>query len=588
MRTIKRLLQFAGKYQLWILVTLICTLSANALALYLPKLTQRIIDDSIAVKNYQLLPYLCYLLLGLVIIRGFLVFSSGFLTSFVAQRTTFDIRNRLFDHIQRLSFEYHDEAETGQLISRATSDVDALLTFLGDGITNVASNALIFTGVLILCLSMNWELAVVALSTIPMLIVAVFSYSHKIQPVYTAIQDQHGKLAATIQQNLMGIRVVKAFAREDYEISKFAREARTLLERVIISARINAFYGPLMDFIAAVGATFILWYGGMKVVHGELTVGEFVAFNSYLAMIIWPVRLMGWVVNIVQNAIASANRIYEILDTHPETHLRDGTIEMKECRGEVEFRHVSFVYKDGTRALTDINFKANSGEMVAFLGGTGAGKSTIINLIPRFYDPTEGQVLIDGRDAREYKIASLRRFIGIVAQETFLFADTVKENIAYARPGATLEEVIEVAKAANIHDFIMALPQGYDTKIGERGVNLSGGQKQRIAIARALLMNPPILIMDDSTSAVDTETEALIQQALISLTESRTTFVIAQRISTIMRADKIIVLDKGRIVEMGTHQELIGMNGLYTQIYNMQLGARKALIESDSRENGAQ
>lgn len=577
MHTIRRLMQYAKKYWLWILLTLICTLAANGLALYLPKVMQRIIDESIEPKRYALLPVFCYTLIGLSLVKGVLGFGAMYVTSFVAQRTTYDIRNRLFDHIQRLSFTYHDEAETGQLISRSTADVEALLAFLGDGLANMMSNVLIFFGVLILCLKMNWQLALVALSTMPFLVTAVFRYSGRIRPLYTAIQDQYGKMTTAIQQNLVGIRVVKAFAREEYEITKFDKESKELLDRVMVSARVNAFYGPLMDFIAAAGTTFILWYGGRLVVNHELTLGQFVAFNSYLGMIIWPVRIMGWVVNIVQNAVASANRIFEVLDTHPETHLKDGRIQMRDCKGAVEFQNVSFVYHDGSRALSKISFKAEPGEMIAFLGGTGSGKSTIINLIPRFYDATEGKVIIDGHDVREYRLASLRRYIGIVSQETFLFGDTVRGNIAYAHPGAPIEDVIEAAKAANIHDFIDGLPEGYETRIGERGVNLSGGQKQRIAIARALLMNPPILIMDDSTASVDTETESMIQKALISLTESRTTFVIAQRISTIRRANKIVVLDKGHVVEIGTHEELLAKGGLYGKIYNMQLGAQECV-----------
>lgn len=575
MRTIRRLLAFAKRYWHWIFLTFICTLASIGVTLLFPQVVKHIIDDCIEPKKFGLLPRYALGLVGLVVIKGIFHFGQKYLTAYVAHRTIYNIRNRLFDHIQRLSFSYHDEAETGQLISRSITDVDALHAFLGDGLIQLLTNIFIFAGILPICLCMNWKLAVVALSTMPFLAIVVFRFSSKMRPVYTAVQDQHGKLTAAIQQNLMGIRVVKAFAREGHEIGKFATETRELLNRRLLAARLHAFYGPLMDFIAATGTTFILWYGGRQVIEHNLTLGEFVAFNTYLAMLIWPVRMTAMVVDTIQNAIASADRIFEILDTHPETHLKDGRIEMAECKGHVEFRDVSFSYSDGSRVLSSINLEVNPGEMVAFIGPTGSGKSTIINLLPRFYDVTEGAVLIDGVDIRKYRLSSLRQHIGIVSQEAFLFGDTARENIAYARPNAPLDEVIEAAKAANIHDFIESLPDGYDTRIGERGVNLSGGQKQRVAIARALLMNPPILILDDSTSSVDTETEALIQNALVSLTESRTTFVIAQRLSTVKRANKIVVLDKGRIVECGAHEELLANDGLYTEIYKLQFGGQE-------------
>jgi ATP-binding cassette subfamily B protein len=410
------------------------------------------------------------------------------------------------------------------------------------------------------------------MAIMPFLVISVYRFRTQVRPLSMAVQDQMGKVTAAIQQNLIGIRVVKAFAREKYEVDKFSGQAHELLDRNLQVATVSAKYQPLLDFLTYTGMVLILWYGGMQVIHHQLTIGALVAFYTYLGLMTGPVRILGWVVNIAQYAVVSAERVFEILDTHPEAQLRDGSIDLKSCGGEVEFRDISFSYADGCRALDSINLKVEPGLMVALVGATGSGKSTVINLLPRFYDVTEGALLIDGTDIRKYRLASLRRNIGIVSQETFLFGDTVRENIAYGRPESPFERVVEAAKAANIHDFIMTLPDGYETRVGERGVNLSGGQKQRVAIARALLMNPPILILDDSTSSVDMETEALIQKALVSLTESRTTFVVAQRVSTIKRADIIIVLDKGRIVESGTHEELLAKGERYAEIYQMQFG----------------
>jgi ABC-type multidrug transport system fused ATPase/permease subunit len=575
MRTVRRLLAFVSKHWQWLLLTTVCLITVAGLELLYPQLVRLIVDDGLKGGKYHLLPYYCLGIVGLSIVTGFFRFGQQYFTECMAQRTIYDIRNKLFDHVQRLSFSYHDEAETGQLISRATSDVQALSRFLGHGITHLVTDSLIFLGVLTICLVMNWKLALVSLSTSPFIMYAVFRFGGKIRPLYTAAQNQRGDMTTAIQQNLMGIRVVKAFAREDHEIEKFDKQSYGLLERNMETAVVSAKYMPFMDFMAAGATTLILWYGGMQVIHGALTLGALLAFNSYLMRLIGSVRMTGWIVNMTQNAVAAADRIFEILDTHPEAHVKDGTAKLAHCTGHVEFRNVSFSYNDGSKVLSNINLDVQPGEMVAFVGSTGSGKSTIINLIPRFYDVSDGGIFIDGVDIRDYRLKSLRKQIGIVAQETFLFGDTAKENIAYGKPDAELEDVIEAAKSANIHDFIEGLPEAYETQIGERGVNVSGGQKQRISIARALLMNPPILILDDSTSSVDTETELLIQKALVSLTESRTTFVIAQRISTVQRADKIVVLDKGRIVEQGTHRELLAKGGIYKEIYRLQFGGEE-------------
>jgi ATP-binding cassette subfamily B protein len=579
MRTILRLLGFYRKYWQWALLALLAMFAVEAFALATPKVIGYGIGSGAAKNNWQLAVRCGVFLVAMHIVKAFCIYGRTNLVQYTAQRTIFDIRNRLFDHIQRLSFSYHDEAETGQLISRSTADVEALQGFLADAMMWITTNTVVITGITVICMLMNWKLALLSLAPMPILMVVVLIYSRKVGPVLASVQNQFGDMTGRIQQNLMGIRVVKAFAREDFEAGKFDREAEELVARSLQANRISATFLPMVDFIAAFGITFVLGYGGQMVARRTLTLDEFLQFLMYVGWIVWPIRITGWIANMAKNAVVSADRIFEVLDTHAETQLRDGKHEMKNCKGCVEFKGVSFTYADGSRALSGINLSVDPAQMIAVMGPTGSGKSSVINLLPRFYDVTEGAILIDGRDVREYRLESLRRNIGMVSQETFLFGDTAYENIAYGRPGAPLEEVMEAARAANIHEFIMSLPEGYQTKIGERGVNLSGGQKQRIAIARAILMNPPILILDDATSSVDTETEAQIQKALNALTESRTTFVIAQRVSTVKRANRIIVLDKGRIVEMGTHEELLAAGGLYSEIFNMQFGAQAVMEE---------
>lgn len=571
MKSIWRLLGFYKRYWKWALLALLSMMAIESFALATPQVIKHAFDDGIVKHNYEYARMIALFLVGMILVKGFCIYSRTNLVSYTAQRAIFDIRNKLFDHIQRLSFSYHDEAETGQLISRSTADVEALQGFLSDGLMWMVTNTVVVIAISIVCLKTNWRLALASLAPMPLLLVVVVRYSFKVGPVLAAAQNQFGDMTTRIQQNLMGIRVVKAFAREEYETRKFDKEVAKLVSHNLEAARISSLYLPLMDFLAAFGITLVIGYGGYLVIHQALTFGEFIAFFIYVGWIVWPIRITGMVTQITKSAVVSADRIFEVLDTHAETHLKDGRVDLKNCSGRVCFKDVSFSYSDGSRALSGINLDIEPGEMVAVMGPTGSGKSSIINLLPRFYDVSEGAVLVDGRDIRDYRLESLRRSIGIVAQETFLFGDTAYENIAYGRPGVSLEAVMDAARAANIHDYIISLPDGYNTRIGERGVNLSGGQKQRIAIARAIMMNPPILILDDATASVDTETESQIQAALANLTKSRTTFVVAQRVSTVKRADKIIVLDKGRIAEMGTHDDLLSRDGLYSEIFRLQL-----------------
>ena len=405
----------------------------------------------------------------------------------------------------------------------------------------------------------------------PILAYTGIRFGGKIGPRFWEIRQKTAELTTVIQENVTGMRVVKTFVREDYEINKFSAYARNLLQKNLEITKLWSFFFPLMDFIAGLGSIAVLWYGGWQIMNGNLTLGEFIAFNMYLMQLMWPIRMLGFIINVSKEAMASGQRIFEILDTKSEVEESPDAKPLPQIDGYVRFENVSFKYETSDElVLKNFSLDVKPGETVAILGATGSGKSTLINLIPRFYDPTSGVITIDNIDIKTITLESLRSQIGIVLQDTFLFAMSLKDNIAYGRNNATMEEIINAAKAANIHDFIDSLPKGYDSEVGERGVTLSGGEKQRVAIARALLMNPKILILDDSTSSVDTETEHLIQNAIATLVIGRTTFVIAQRLSTIKRANKIVVLENGEIVEQGTHDELMEKGGIYTEIYNMQ------------------
>jgi len=507
----------------------------------------------------------------------------------VGQRTIYDLRNRIYNHLQSLSFSFYDTAQTGELMSRATADVEQLRRFVTFGVMRLVGNFVTFVFVLFTLLAMDWKLTLLSLGTMPLLGWAVAAFNTRVRPRYRLIQEEMAKLTTTLQENISGVRVVRAYAQEEREIEKFRERNWSYLEENITTVRLWAFYFPLMTFITGFGTTLILWYGGRQVILGALTLGQMIAFNSLLGRLIRPVRMLGWLVNMYSQASAAAQRVFEILDTQPEVKDKPGAIELPPIQGNVHFDNVSFAYDGVNLVLHDINIEAKQGQRIAILGGTGSGKSTLINLLPRFYDVTKGAVKIDGIDVRDVTLESLRRQIGIVLQETFLFSATIRENIAYGRLNASNEEVIAAAKAARIHDFIISLPNGYDTVVGERGVGLSGGQKQRIAIARALLLDPRILILDDSLSAVDTETEYLIQQALEELMKNRTSFVIAQRLSTVKNADQIIILDNGRIVERGTHETLLAAGGIYKEIYDLQFRKQEetnGLLEQVSTEGG--
>lgn len=547
-------------------------LAINGLKVYLPFLIRRVVDEGISKRDFALLGRLILAVLGLTVIQGVFTFGQGFLTEWVSQYVAYDFRNALYRKLQSLSFSYHDRSQTGQLLSRATSDVERIRFLTGRGFLRIADTFILFVATAVALVRMNLQLALLSLLTAPVIFILAERFSRRLGPLYREMQNQMGVIATRLQDSLTGLRIIKAFAQEEAEIGRFVADNDRVLEVNIKTSRERATYSPLMTFITNVGAVFILWLGGNLVIRGLLTLGELVAFNSYLLQLVAPVRRMGFLVSSLSHAQAAGERVFEILDAKSEVEEAEDAVSLPRLRGQVTFDHVTFRYFGSSDpVLRDISFQVEPGQIVALLGATGSGKSTIINLIPRFYDPTEGRVLIDGTDIRHVTLESLRRQIGIVLQETSLFASTIRENITFGRPNTTDEEMIAAAKAAAAHDFIMSFPNGYDTFVGERGVTLSGGQRQRIAIARALLTDPRILILDDSTSSVDAETERLIQQALARLMQGRTSFIIAQRLSSVRNADLILLLDRGRIVARGRHEDLLRESGLYAELYYSQL-----------------
>lgn len=569
MSVLTRVLSYLRKY--WFLESLVilCILGVAGLNIVVPLLIRTVIDIGIVQMNYGLLLMMVITIVGVAALRGVLGFAQRYATEYVGQKVIYDIRNHIYEALQRQSFTFYDRWPTGQLMSRVTADVDLLRGFLAMGFSQFMSVIAMFVGVFIIACSMSWRLTMLSLSTAPIIFLISYRFSTKIRPVFNETQQRLGVINEVLQENIAGVKVVRAFAQESLEENKFMEKNQDYFKTNIDAAKVRARYIPLMDLMAGLGTVAIILYGGMQVISGEITIGTLVAFNSYLLLLLMPMRMLGFVTTFIQRGLAGAKRIFEVMDSIPEVKDQPNAFELPSIKGHVKFENVSFSYGQEP-VLKEVTFEVEPGETIALLGTTGSGKSSIISLIPRFYDTNRGKLTIDGFDVKDIKIESLRKNIGIVHQETFLFSATIKENIAYGRPEATMEEIVNAAKAAEAHDFIVSFPEGYNTMIGERGSTLSGGQKQRIAIARALLKDPKILILDDSTSSVDIETEYQIQKALQALLKNRTTFVITQRLSTIKNAHKIIVLNAGQIVEMGTHEELMNKNGLYRRIYETQ------------------
>ena len=572
MKHLLRIRVFLKPYFWQILATLLILLILSGLSLVVPGIIRSVIDNGLARGEKTYLIRSALLLLGLGLVSAVLNLANRYWSAWIATRVGYDLRNRMYDHIQYLPFTYHDHAQSGQLISRCIEDVRSIEQFAGNAVTDLIRFTLLTIGILYIMLSDNTELAVIALLPMIPLVLMTSSFGTKIGKLFFAVDNAVGDVSNRLQENVVGVQVVRAFARENYETNRFDLANQKVFQTWVYVIDEWAKIMPTTGWLTTISIILILWFGGQMVMNGTLTIGEIVAFNAYILMLAEPAQQLTGLVNAGGEAAAGAQRVFEVLDTQSAIQTPLNATKVDILRGQVEFCDVALKYQDErTASLSGINLRVEPNRIVALIGPTGSGKTSLVNLIPRFYDVTEGQVLVDGVDVRKMDLVTLRKQIGIVLQTSLLFSDSIRANISYGRPDATMEEVIAAAKAAQAHEFIESFTNGYDTIVGERGVTLSGGQRQRVAIARALLMNPRILILDDSTSSVDTQTEKLIQAALDTLMEGRTTFVIAHRLSTVRRADMILVMDKGQIVERGTHAELLARGGLYKEIYDLQL-----------------
>jgi len=544
---------------------------ALGLQLLTPYVLGRAIDDGVLARDTDFLLKAAGAIILLTVFQGLFQYGRTYFSQALAEKVGYDIRNEIFAHLQAMQFSFHDRSHTGQLMSRATEDINNIRAMLVMTMRPLVLAIGTLIAVTVILLRIDLLLAIVALAMVPFLIWYSIRYGVALRPLFLKVQQQFGVMTSALQENVSGNRVVRAFAQEKAENQRFEAELEELFERNFTAGKRWAFAYPLTLLFSGLSLAVVVWLGGHQVISGALSIGSLVAFNRYLTMLNEPVNWLGLVVNRISRAVASGERIFETLDTRPMIRDARNARKLEPMRGDLEFREASFQFRGANKpALEGISFTAPAGTVTAIVGPTGAGKSSLVNLIPRFYDTTLGNVLIDGFDVKEIQLRSLRSQIGMVLQETFLFSITLGENIAYGKPDATHEEIVAAAKAARAHDFISRLPEGYNTEVGERGVSLSGGQKQRIAIARALLLNPRILILDDATSSVDTETEHEIQEALKVLMEGRTSIVIAQRILTVENADQILVLDQGRIADRGTHAELLSREGFYRELYFLQ------------------
>lgn len=572
MTALKRALLLLRPHARLALGALGALIGASVAGLVMPRVLQAAIDAGVEARDLGAAAKASLAILAVAALRGGFTFLQGYWSEAASQNVAFDLRNQIYEKLQRLSFSFHDRSQTGQLLTRVTSDVEIVRQFVGLGFLQLISALVLLVGSAVILVVTNWRLALASLITVVGIFANLALFVRVIQPLFRQAQARLGALNTVLQENIAGARVVRAFAAEDSQRQRYAAANEALLAMWLRLVRLLAASFPVVFLLANLGTLIVFWLGGREVIAGRMTVGQLVAFNAYLAMLVMPLFILAGVAAGISRAAASAGRIFEVLDAPIEVSDRPGAIVLPRIRGEVRFEDVHFRYAGSqNEVLKGVSFSVSPGQMVAILGRTGSGKSTVVNLIPRFYDVTAGRITIDGYDVRDVTLESLRTQIGVVLQEPVLLSGTIRENIAYGRPEATMAEIERASRIAQAHDFIVSFPDGYDSLVGERGVRLSGGQKQRIAIARALLVDPRILILDDSTSAVDAATESRLQEALFALLEGRTSFVIAQRISTVLRADKILLLEDGRLVDEGRHEELLARSCLYAEIVASQL-----------------
>src|SRR6056297_580017 len=540
------------------------------IGLLIPWLFKFLIDDVLIAGNELILNYIAAGAVLLYFFKGVFNYTQKYLISGLSQHVIVDLRKDIYQHLQKLSLSFFERQRTGDLMSRITNDVNVIQTSLTQGLSNLVLQPLMVIGIVGFLLYIDWKLAMVSFIVIPLISFAISKFGFKMRSISTKIQNEMSNVTNILQETLSAVRIVKAFNNEEKEIQKFSRANDRTLEENLKGVQVEATITPVVELIIAIGSAAFLWYGGHKVLRGAMTTGELITFIGYIGLLISPINILSKSYNLIQKAVGASERIFNLLNVDEKVVEKEDAIEMPPIKGNVEFRDVSFSYKKSDEVLKNVNIEAEPGEMVAFVGHSGAGKTTLVNLIPRFYDVDEGEILIDDINIKDVKINTLRKQIGIVPQETVLFKGTIAENIAYGAEHKSREEIIEAAKKANAHQFISDFTDGYDTEVGERGVSLSGGQKQRISIARALLTDHKILILDEATSSLDLKSESLVQEALERLIEDRTTFVIAHRLSTVINADKIIVLEEGEIVEKGKHEDLIQKEGYYYNLYKSQ------------------